>query len=76
MAFEKGTRALWIPGRPRNGAFGAAWGVQPVEVEIISGPNAKGAYKCKVLDVKLSAPKCGYSFILPTHLVTNYEVRK
>lgn len=76
MELKKGQRVLWVPARPRKGSYGAAWGLEPCEVEIMSGPNCKGAYKCRVLDPKFKPPKRNHSIILPTHLVTNYEVQK
>lgn len=72
---KKGIKALWIPGKPRKGSYGAAWGTMPVEVEIIRGPTHGDRYDCRVLDKKLLPNTKHLSRIRSIHLITNYEVR-
>jgi hypothetical protein len=77
MKLEKGVKALWIPAKPRKGAYGAAWGLEPVEVEIMCGPDHAGRYKCKLLDQKKwHGIKKGISLIRGNYLMTNYSKKE
>ena len=73
---KKGIKALWIPGKPRKGSYGAAWGTMPVEVEIVRGPTHGDRYDCRVVDKKLLPNTKHLSRIRSIHLMTNYEVNK
>lgn len=59
--FKHGDRAIWKPKRPRKGAFGAPWGLAPVEVQIIRGPDAEGMYVCRCVNPNDLPPRGGTS---------------
>lgn len=59
--FKHGDRAIWTPKRPRKGAFGAPWGLAPVEVEIVRGLDGEGMYVCKCVNQSDLPPRKGYS---------------
>lgn len=47
---KHGDLVVWKPKRPRRGSYGAAWGMAPVVVKILSGPDADGIYCCSAVN--------------------------